>query len=210
MFIKLVMPSNYLILCHPRLLLPSIFPSIRVFFNESVLHIRWQSIGASASASVLPMNIQDWFPLGLLGWVSLQSMGLLRLLKHHRSKASILWHSVFFMVQLSHPYMATGKTITLTTWTFVGKVVSLGLYLTPYVFNICFMVLFSVKKSSLSKTLHIRFSVISQEFWHIWMFSSTLHRTESHNAENTVDFGSTSSEASVGGKIFSYTGSSPN
>ena len=175
-----------------------------------------QSFGASALASVLPINIQDRFSLGLTFFRIdlfdlLAVQGTLKsLLQHHSSKASILWRSAFFMIQLLHPYMATGKTITLTTWTFVGKVMSLGLYLTPYVFNICFMVLFSVKKSSLSKTLHIRFSVISQEFWHIWMFSSTLHRTESHNAENTVDFGSTSSEASVGGKIFSYTGSSPN
>ena len=74
--IESVMPSNHLILCHPFLLLPSIFPSIRVFSNESVLHIKWPKFGVSASASVLPMNIQDWFPLGLTGWVSLQSKGL--------------------------------------------------------------------------------------------------------------------------------------
>ena len=125
MSIELVRPPNHLILCCPLLLPPSILPSIRVFSNESVLHIRWQNIGASASASILPMNIQDWFPLGRTGWISLQSMGLLRLLKHHRSKASILWHSVFFMVQLSHPYMTTVKTIALTRWTVVGKVMSL-------------------------------------------------------------------------------------
>ena len=84
-----------------------------------------QSIGVSATASFLSMNIQDWFPLRLTGWISLQSMGLKNLLKCHISKASILWHSAFFIVQLSHPYMTTGKTIPLTRLTFVGKVVSL-------------------------------------------------------------------------------------
>ena len=84
-----------------------------------------QSIGVSTSASVLPMNIQGWFPLGLTGLISLQSKGLSSLLQHHCSKASILRHSAFFMVQLSHPYMTTGKTIALTRWTFVGKVTSL-------------------------------------------------------------------------------------
>ena len=84
-----------------------------------------QSFGVSASASVLPMNIQDWFPLGWTGWISLQSKGLLSLLQHHSSKASILRCSAFFIVQLSQPYMTTGKTIALTRWTFVGKVMSL-------------------------------------------------------------------------------------
>ena len=106
--IKLVIPSNHLILCCPLLFLPSIFPSIRVFSNES-------GIGASASASVLPMNIQDWFPLGLTGWISLQFKGLSRIFSQkHSSKASVLRHSAFFMVQLWHPYMTTGKTIALT------------------------------------------------------------------------------------------------
>ena len=119
MSIESVMPSNHLILCHPLLLLPSIFPSIRVFswFFES----GDQSIGVSASASVLPMNIQDWFPLGWTGWLSLLSKGL----QHHSSKASIHRCSAFFTVQLSHPYMTTGKTIALTRRTFVGKVMSL-------------------------------------------------------------------------------------
>ena len=80
-----------------------------------------QSVGVSDSASVLPMNIQDWLTLGWTGWISLQSK---ELLQHHSSKASILWHSAFFIVQLSHPYVATGKTIALTRWTFVGKVMS--------------------------------------------------------------------------------------
>ena len=84
-----------------------------------------QSIGVSASGSVLPMNIQDWFPLGRTGWISLQSKGLSRVFWHHSSKALILWHPAFFMVKLSHPYMTTGKTIALTRWTFVGKVMSL-------------------------------------------------------------------------------------
>ena len=83
-----------------------------------------QSIGVSASTSVLPMNIQDWFPLGWTGWISLQSKGLSSLLQYHNSKASFLWFSAFFIVQLSHPYMTTGKTIPLTRWTFVSKVMS--------------------------------------------------------------------------------------
>ena len=84
-----------------------------------------QSIGISASVPVLPMNIQDWFPLGWTGWIFLQSRVLKSLLQHHSSKESILWHSAFFVVQLSHPYMTTGKTIVLTQWTFVGKVMYL-------------------------------------------------------------------------------------
>ena len=119
--IELVMPSNYLILCCPLLLLPSIFPSIRVFSKESVLNIRWPKYWVSASASVLPMNIQDWFPLGYTGLISLQSKGLLSLLQHHSSKSSILWCSAFFTVQLSHPYMTTRKTLALTKRTLVAK-----------------------------------------------------------------------------------------
>ena len=92
----------------------------------SVLQSGCQSIGASASASVLPMNVQDGFPLGWTGWISLQSKGLSRVFSNTTvQKASILWHSVFFIVQLSHPYMTTGKTIALTRWTFVGRVMSL-------------------------------------------------------------------------------------
>ena len=123
MSIESVMPSNHLILCHHLLLLPSIFPSIRVFSNKLALGIRWQSI--AASASVLPMNIQDRFPLGWTGWISLLSKRLKSLLQHHSSKASVLWHSAFFIFLLSHPYMTTGKTIALTKWTFVGKVMSM-------------------------------------------------------------------------------------
>ena len=102
MSIELVMPSNYLILCCPLFLLPSIFSSIRVSSNESVLCIRWPT----ASASILPMNIQDWFPLGWISW----TQGILKsLLQHHSSKASILWCSALFMVQLSRPYITTWK-----------------------------------------------------------------------------------------------------
>ena len=126
MYIYSVMLSNHLILCQPLFLLPSIFPSIMVFSNESAFWIKYQSIGASVSASVLPMNIQGWFPLGLTGLISwLPKETLKSLLQHHNSKASILWHSAFFMVQLSHPYMTTGKLIALTIWTSVGKVMSL-------------------------------------------------------------------------------------
>ena len=119
------MPSNHLILCRPLLLLPSIFLSIRVFSNQSVVLIGWPKYCASASPSVLPMNIQVWCPLGLTGLISLLSKGLSRVLQHHRLKASILQCSAFFMVQLSHPYMTAGKTIASTTLTFVSKVTSL-------------------------------------------------------------------------------------
>ena len=109
MSIDWVMPSNHLILCHPLPLLPSIFPSIRVFSNESALALGDQSFGTSASASVYPMNIQGWFPLGMTGLISLMFKGLKTLLQHHSLKASILWHSVFScLVQLSHSHMTTG------------------------------------------------------------------------------------------------------
>ena len=111
-----VMPSNHLILWYPFFLLPSIFPSIRVFSMSQFFTSGGQSIGASASASLLPVNNQDWFPLGLTGLISLLS----KRLSGHSSKASVLWHSAFFMVQLSHPYLTTGKTIVLTLWTFVS------------------------------------------------------------------------------------------
>ena len=122
------MPSNHLMLCRPLLLPPSIFPSIRVFSNESVLALRGQSIGVSASASVLPMN--QSFP-GLISfrmdWLDLLAVqGTLKsLLQHHSSKVSLLQCSAFFIVQVSHPYMTTGKTIALTRRTFVGKIMSL-------------------------------------------------------------------------------------
>jgi len=122
MSIELVMPSNHLILCHSLLLPPSIFPSIRVFSNESALCIRWPKYW-SLSFSISPFNEYS----GLISfrmdcWISLQSKGLKSLLQHHSSKASVLLCSAFFIVQLSHPYMTTGKTIALTRWTFFGKV----------------------------------------------------------------------------------------
>ena len=126
-FIKSMMPSKHLILSRSLLLLPSIFPSIRVFPLSQLFTLGGQNIGASASASVLPMNIQDWFSLGLTDWFDLLVVyrTLKSLLQHHSSKASILQHSAFFIVQLSHPYVTTGKTIALTRQTFVGKVISL-------------------------------------------------------------------------------------
>ena len=124
--VESVMPSNHLILCRLLLLLLSIFPSIRVFSNESVLRIRWPNywsfsfrISPSSEYSGLISFRMDWFDL-------LAIQGTLKpFLQHHSSKASILWCSAFFVVQLSHPYMTIGKTITLTIWTFVGNVMSL-------------------------------------------------------------------------------------
>ena len=98
------------------------FPASRSFQMSQFFASGGQSIGASASTSVLPMNIQDWFLLGWTGWISLQFKGLSSLLQHHSSKASILWHSAFFIVQLSHPYMTTGKNIALTRLTFISNV----------------------------------------------------------------------------------------
>ena len=126
MSIELVMPSNHLILCCPLLLLPSIFPSIRVFSNESVLCIRWPEYW-SFSFSISPSNEYSGlisFRIDCFDLLAVQGT-LKSLLQHHCSKASILWRSAFFTVQLSHPYMTTGKTIALTRWTFVGKVMSL-------------------------------------------------------------------------------------
>ena len=126
MSIESMMPSNHVILCCPLLLLPSIFPSIRVFSNESPLHIRWPKYW-SFSFSIWPSNEY----LGLISfrmdWLDLLAVqGTLKsLLQHHSSKASILPHSAFLIVQLSHPYMTTGKIIVLSRWTCVGKVMSL-------------------------------------------------------------------------------------
>ena len=120
------MPSNHLILCCPLLLLPSIFPSIRVFSNESVLHIRWAEYW-SFSFSISPSNQYSGLISFRMDWLDLLAVQrtLKSLLQHHGSKASILWCSALFIVQLSHPYMTTGKTIALTRWTFLGKVMSL-------------------------------------------------------------------------------------
>ena len=126
MSIESVMPSNHLILCCPLLLLPSIFPSIRVFSNESFLHIRWPKYW-SFSFSISPANEYSGLISFRMDWLDLPAVpGTLKsLLQHHSSKASILLCSAFFKIQLSHPYMTTGKTIALTRWTFVGKVASL-------------------------------------------------------------------------------------
>ena len=118
------MPSNQLILCCPLSLLPSIFPSIRVSPNELDHHIRWPSIGASASASVFPMNIQDWFPLRLTGLISLQSKGLSRVFSNNTVWKHRFFTLNLFLVQLSQPHMTAGKTTALTRQTFVGKVMS--------------------------------------------------------------------------------------
>ena len=126
MFIELVIPSNHLILCCPLLLLPSTFPSIRVFSSETALHIRWSKYW-SFSYSISPSSEYSGLIFFKMDWLDLLAVqGTLKsLLQHHSSKASILQRSVFFIVQLSHPYMTTGKAIALTRWTFVGKVMSL-------------------------------------------------------------------------------------
>ena len=125
MSIQSVMPPNHLILCHPLLLLPSVFPSIRVFSNESVLHIRWPKC-CSFSFNISPSNEHAGLISFRMDWLDLLAVqGTLRSLQHHSSKASILQQSAFFMVQLSHPYMTTGKTIALTIQTFIRKMMSL-------------------------------------------------------------------------------------
>ena len=124
MYIKLVMPSSHPILCHPLVLQSSIFPSIRVFFNESVLHFRWPKYW---SFSMILSNEYSGLISFRMDWLDLLAVqGTLKsLLQHHSLKGSILQHSAFFMVQLSHPYVTTGKTIALTRWIFVGKEMSL-------------------------------------------------------------------------------------
>ena len=126
MSIESVMPSNHLVLCHPLLLPPSVFPSVRIFSNESVLCIRWPKYW-SFSFNISPSNEYSGLISFGVDWLDLLAVqGTLKsLLQHHSSKASILHHSAFFIVQLSHPYMTTGKTIALTRRTFVGKVMSL-------------------------------------------------------------------------------------
>ena len=135
MSIESVMPSNHLILCCPLLLLPSIFPNIKVFSNESVLYIRWTKYW-SFSFNISPSNEHpelNSFRMERLDLFAVQGT-LKSLLQHHNLKASILLHSAFFIVQLSHPYMTTGKTIALTKWTFVGKVMSTSVNICVQVF----------------------------------------------------------------------------
>ena len=124
--IKSVMPSSHLILCRPLFLLPPIPPGIRVFSNESALHMRWPKYW-SFSFSIIPSKEHPGLISFRMDWLDFLAVhGTLKsLLQHHSSKASVLWRSAFFTVQLSHPYMTTGKTIALTRWTFVGKVMSL-------------------------------------------------------------------------------------
>ena len=131
MSFELVMPSNYLNLCRP-LLLFSVFPSIKVFSSESALRIRWPQYW-SFSFSINPSNEYPGLISFRIHWFDLLAVqgNLKSLLQHHNSKASILWHSAFCMVQLSHPYMTTGKTIALTIWTIVGKVISLLFHTLP-------------------------------------------------------------------------------
>ena len=123
MSIELVIPSNHLILCHPLLLLPSIFSSIRVFSNKSVLHIRWPKYW-SFSFNISAFKEYSGLISFRMNWLNLLALqgALKSLLQHHSSKASILQRPAFFIVQLSHPHMTTGKTIALTTWNFVGNV----------------------------------------------------------------------------------------
>ena len=126
MSVESVMPSHQLILCHTLLLPPSILPNIRVFSHESVLRIRWPKYW-SFSFSISPSNEYSELISFTMDWLDLFAVqGTLKsILQHHNSKASGLWHSAFFIVQLSHPYMTTGKTIALTRWTFVSRVTSL-------------------------------------------------------------------------------------
>ena len=120
------MPSSHLILCHPLFLLPLIFPSITVFSNESVLHIRWPKYW-SFSFSISPSNEHSGLIFFRMDWLDLLAVQktLKSLLQHHSSKAPILWHSALFIIQISQPYMTIGKIIALSRWTFVGKVMSL-------------------------------------------------------------------------------------
>ena len=145
--IESVMTSNHLILCCPLLLLPSIFPNIKVFSNESVLQIRWPKYW-NFSFNFSPSNEYSGlisFRINRLDLLAVQGT-LKSLLQHHSSKASILWLSAFFIVQLSHPYMTTGKTIALTKWTFVGKVMS-----------VLFNMLSRLVITFLSKSKHLNF-----------------------------------------------------
>ena len=137
--IESVMPSNHLILCRPLLLLPSIFPSIRVFSNESALCIRWPKY-CSFSFNFSPSNEYSGLISFRMDWLDLLTVQGTRksLLQHHSSKTSILQHSAFFIVQLSHPYMTTGKTIALTRQTFVDKVMSV-LFNMPSSLAVCFL-----------------------------------------------------------------------
>ena len=156
------MPSSHLILCRPLLLLPSIPPSIRVFSNESTLHMRWPKY-RSFSFSISPTNEHPVLISSKMNWLDLLAVqGTLNsLLQHHSSKASIFRYSAFFTVQLSHPYMTTGKTIALTRWTFVGNVMSL-----------LFNMLSRLVIAFLPRSKHLLIS------WLIWLVSIKLYNIE--------------------------------
>ena len=171
------MPSSHLILCRPLLLLPPIPPSIRVFSNESTLHMRWPKYW-SFSFSISPFNEHPGLISFRMDWLDLLAVqGTLKsLLQHHNSKASILRHSAFFTVQLSHPYMTTGKTIALTRWTFVGKVMSLlfnvtksQIELSDYHFH------FTFHFHTLKPVPHQRTHVCSTRSWSMTLPSPTVN-----------------------------------
>ena len=157
--IKSVMPSSHLILCRPLLLLPPIPPSIRVFSNESTLHVRWPKYW-SFSFSISPSNEHPGLISFRMDWLDLPAVqGTLKsFLQHHSSKASIFQHSVFLTVQLSHPYMTTGKTIALTRQTFVGKVMSL-------LFNMLSRLVITFLPKLLSKCMAKQSVVLQQVLW---------------------------------------------
>ena len=166
------MPSNHLILCHPLVLLPSIFPSIRVFSNESTLRMRWPKY-CSFSFSIIPSKEHPGLICFRMDWLDLLAVQetLKSLLQHHTSKASILQCSVFFTDQLSHPYMTTGKTIALTRRTFVGKVMSL-------LFNMLSrLVITSLPRSKrlLISWLHICVHICTHTHLHIKGLESLAH-----------------------------------
>ena len=173
MSIESVMPSNHLILCHPLLLLPSTFPSIRVFSSESVFHIRWPKYW-SFSFSISPSNECSGLISFRIDWLAILAVqGTLKsLLQYYSLKASILQRSAFLMVQLSHPYMAIGKIIALTTWTFVGKVIFL-------LFNTLSRFVIASSKEQVSfdvmaVTIHSDFGAQENKVFHYFHFSPSI------------------------------------
>ena len=165
MSIELVMPSNHLILCRPLLLLPSFFPSIRVLSNESALHIRWPNYW-SFSFNISPSSEHPGVISFRMDWLDLLAVqGTLKsLLQHHSSKSSLLQHSAFFIVQLSHPYMTTGKTIALTRWNFVDKVMSLLFNMLSLDIVKCSLWCEIAPHPVLSTTVHLAFSLAHHRF----------------------------------------------
>ena len=178
MSIESVMPSNHLILCCPLLLLPSIFPSIRVFSSEMALLIRWPRYW-SFSLSLSPSNEQSGLISFRIDWFDLLAVqGTLKsLLQHHSSKASILWHSTFLVVQLSHPYMTSGKTIALTRQTFTGKAMSL-LFNMLSRFAIAFLPRSKRLLISWLQSLHSDFGAQENKICHCFHFFPHLFATK--------------------------------